>query len=135
MSLRCHLKFSYLLAITLAGLHFFALWVVWLTQIYFVVQLLLSFAILCNLSLFLFRYAKRWRESSEQTFSVEKDTVTFFEGEQIKWQGVVSPQTVVTPYFVLLSAKSQHARYVELICFDAMNSDEFRQLRTVLRLA
>lgn len=137
MSIRCHLKLSHLWVASLLGLHILALFVVWLTKLPQMAAILLSAAIILSFSYHFGTTSKRLRGAKPITFSLEKNQISFFDGNEINWQGVVLPQTLVTPYFVLLRAKSTQriALHFELIFCDAMSADEFRQLRTILRLA
>lgn len=118
-------------------MHLLALFVVWLTNLPRAAELLLLAAVIISFAYYFTTTLKRLRDSNHPNFSLEKNQISFFDGNEVKWQGVVSPQTVVTPYFVLLSAKSTrpNKRHVELIFCDAMSADEFRQLRMVLKLS
>lgn len=136
MPLPYPLKFSYCWAISLCALHLIAFLVICWTHIDVALKLLLSFSVVMSLCVSLALKILSFR-GTQISFSLTDAGITFFAGQEIKWQGVVLPQTLVTPYFVLLRAQSHLAKtqYIELIFFDAMHSEDFRQLRTQLKLA
>jgi hypothetical protein len=137
MTIRCHLKSSRCSTRAFYVLHAFVLGVVWLARLPFSVALALSISILVSLYLCLSPRAKLLKRQSWDEFSYAKKQVTFFRGDEIQYDGVVLPQTVVTPYFILLSLKSESSRatYHRLICRDELRADEFRQLCVLLRLS
>jgi hypothetical protein len=101
------------------------------------VQWLLSFIVVFSLGVYLAPVLNFLRNPIWHDFSLEKNAIVVFDGDEIKWSGVVLPQTVVTPYFVLLCVKSQQqsATRYQLICSDALRESEFRQLRMTLKLS
>jgi hypothetical protein len=117
--------------------HIVALCVVWMTDTALSVQWLLSFIVVFSLGVYLAPVLNFLRNPIWHDFSLEKNAIVVFDGDEIKWSGVVLPQTVVTPYFVLLCVKSQQqsATRYQLICSDALRESEFRQLRMTLKLS
>lgn len=117
--------------------HIVALSVVWLTNMGWLADLLFTLAILFSLGVYLLHPARSIRNPIVHDFSLTEDNITVYAGDEIEWTGKLLPQTVVTPYLVLLSAKSQQsgAKYHQLICSDALGEDEFRKLRTTLKFA
>lgn len=130
-------KTSYRLFVSLCVAHIVALSVVWLTDMGWLADSLLALAILFSLGVYLLHPVKSLRNPVVHDFSLAEDNITVYAGDEIEWTGKVLPQTVVTPYFVLLSAKSQQsgAKYHQLICSDALDEDEFRKLRTALKFS
>jgi len=132
-----HPRPSYCLTSGLCVSHIVALCVVWLTDIASPVEWLLSAMMLFSLGVYLAPVISFFRNPTGFDFSLEKNNITVSDGDESKWDGVVLPKTVVTPYFVLLCVKSQEEgaiRY-QLICFDALCESEFRQLRMMLKLS
>ncbi|NNM70732.1 MAG: hypothetical protein HKM00_12360 [Gallionella sp.] len=117
--------------------HIVALCVVWLTDISSPVKWLLLVMMLSSLGVYLVPVINSFRNPSGRSFSLEKNNIAVFDGDDVNWNGVVLPKTVVTPYFVLLCVKAQNqgtTRY-QLICSDALCESEFRQLRMMLKLS
>ena len=137
MTIRYHLKSSRCSTPAVYVLHAFVLGVVWLTRLPFPVALVLSISILVSLYLYLSPWANLLKRKSWNEFYYAKNRVTFFSGDEIQYDGVVLPQTVVTPYFILLSLKQESSRATchRLICRDELCADEFRQLCVLLRLS
>ena len=130
-------KSSYRVLVTLCLTHIVALSVVWLTDIGWLAGSLFTLAILLSLLIYLRHPIKLLPSRLVRDFSLAEDNITVFAGDEIAWAGKVLPQTVVTPYFVLLCAKSQQsgAKYHQLICSDALSEGEFRKLRTTLKFS
>ena len=137
MPTRYHPKPSYCLTSGLCVSHIVALCVVWLTDIVSPVEWLLSVMMLFSLGVYLAPAISFFRNPTGRDFSLEKNNIAVFDGDEIKWNGAVLPKTVVTPYFVLLCAKSQKqgATRYRLICSDALCESEFRQLRMMLKFS
>lgn len=137
MPTRYHPKPSQFLTLFLYMSHIAALCVVWMTSTALSVQWLLSLMVVFSLGAYLAPVMSFLRNPIGHDFSLEKNAIAVFDGDVTKWNGVVSPQTVVTPYFVLLCAKSQEsgATHHWLICSDALRESEFRRLRMMLKLS
>lgn len=137
MPTRYHPRPSYCLTAGLCVSHIVALCVVWLTDISSPVKWLLLVMMLSSLGVYLVPVINSFRNPSGRSFSLEKNNIAVFDGDDVNWNGVVLPKTVVTPYFVLLCVKAQNqgtTRY-QLICSDALCESEFRQLRMMLKLS
>lgn len=137
MPTRYHPKSSQFLTLFLYVSHIAAMCVVWMTSLAWSVQWLLSFMVVFSLGACLAPAMSFLRNPIGHEFSLEKNDIAAFEGDVIKWNGVVLPQTVVTPCFVVLCVKSQDsgATHHWLICFDALRESEFRQLRMMLKFS
>lgn len=137
MPTRYHPKPSYCLTTGLCVSHIGALCVIWLTDIASPVEWLFSVMILFSLGVYLAPVISFFRNPTGGGFSLEKNNIAVFDGDKIKWNGIVLPKTVVTPCFVMLCVKSQQrgATRYQLICSDALCESEFRQLRVMLKFS
>jgi hypothetical protein len=133
MTTRYHLKSSQSLKFSLLALHVGVLCVVWLTDLPALLAWLISLAIFFSLYFLLFAW---FRREVGNEFVYAKNRITFFAGNEIRYDGAVLPRTVVTPYFILLCLQPDAARFTfhRLICRDQLNAGEFRQLCVLLKL-
>lgn len=137
MYIRCRLKSSQSRKLGLLTLHAVALAVVCWTELPAVYALLISLAIFLSLSFHIFSETVGYKRRPANEFVYAKDRITFFAGGEIFYDGKVMPNTVVTPYFILLClhSETEHSTTRKLICRDALTAEEFRQLSVALRLA
>ncbi len=136
MPIRCHIKRSPCLIASLCSLHGVALSVLWLTRMDGWASIFLSVVILLSLAAYLRQIAQSFSDANPIVFSMDENGITFFGIGDAQWRGIVLPQTVVLPVFVLLCLRAQTSRErrFQLIFFDAMHAAEFRQLRTLLKV-
>lgn len=85
--------------------------------------------------------ARVWH-APQQSFAIDAGQVLFLDAAGASWQAELLPQTVVTPYLVLLCVRGDvpagyrwRPRHYRLLCRDSLPVDEFRRLCTTLRYA
>lgn len=130
-----HLMPSAVLKYYLLVIHIVALCVLFFVD--GVLPLLLIFLVLVSLYSQFFSRIFCSRLDAGKQFSCIKNQITFMLPNGQELVGEILPQTVVTPYFILLCVWTKTSHFVQhkLIVYDALSADEFRQLSVMLRLA
>jgi len=131
------LKPSPTFVLLLFGMHSLALVSVWLTHLETWLHLTLSLLILLSFYRALSRYALLRDESSWRSFSLNQHhlVINTRSGEELG--GEVMHRTVVTSHCIVLcvSVDGHKIPFGQVIFFDAMQAEAFRELRVSLKYA
>ncbi len=100
-----------------------------------VIRLALLLLIALSLRHYLLRDALLWAADSWRDLTLEHDRASVTCRDGSRFYGQVADETVVSPYFVLLSLRVEGRRspVARVIFPDAMQADEFRRLRIRLK--
>lgn len=117
--------------------HVMSFWVVCFTHVSILIVISLSFFLVCSLYFHLLpsNRSKLFNLKTVDFFSLFGEDVTVFsKNGEMPWFAKILPQTLVTSYFILLCVQreSQQIRY-QLIFWDSLTEEEFRQLSVVLK--
>jgi len=132
----CEIKPSRCFALLLGVFHCLVFLLVWVTDMPLWLQLILALIIVLN-GLYtlhcqvLLRGCPAWR-----AFSIEGEKINISTRGGDELAGVVLIKTLVTIYFIVLRVRldDRSKTISQIIFFDALPADTFRELRTRLRL-
>ena len=137
MPIRYRLKESRCLLAAFWVVHIGVLSVLWLTKLPLYALAPMSLLIVLSLihSVFPRSTSTSWQNVDELGYG--ENRIAYYFGNEVKFEGLVMPGTVVTERFIVLHLKSavtqkSHHRF---ICHDALSTEDYRQLCVSLRLA
>jgi hypothetical protein len=125
---------SFALLLALASL--LTLWSIWSTNLAVLGRLVLTAIVLAA---FLYHF-ERWvllhGQHAWLSCRLDKNSLVVKTRNGEEWLAEVLPETIVTPYFVLLRAKVEQGGVIsQAIFWDALRDDVFRELRVRLRFS
>jgi hypothetical protein len=137
MPIRYRLKESRCLRSAFLVVHIGVLTVLWLTKLPLSALVPISLLIILSLihSIFPRGTSMSWQNVNELGYA--ENRIAYYFGNEVKFEGLVMPGTVVTERFIVFHLKSaitqrSHHRF---ICRDALSAEDYRQLCVLLRLA
>jgi hypothetical protein len=123
------------LALLLVLFHVLVAAVVYATMLPLAIRLALLLLVALSFRHYLLRDALLWAADSWRDLTLEQDRASVTCRDGSRFGGQVADETVVSPYFVLLSLRVDGRRspVARVIFPDAMQADEFRRLRIRLK--
>jgi hypothetical protein len=137
MPSRFAIKSSRRFVLLLSFAHLIVLPAIWSTDLLAWGRLGLSLLVLLGLSYRLSRHLSPSSKHSWSNFSLDKQHITVITCDGAELAGEISPQTMVTPYFVLLRVKLEGHRMpaFRVIFPDGLQGDAYREFCVRLRYA